>query len=307
MAVSIGIPIYNAEKFLPDAIRSVFAQTYQDWELILVDDGSTDRSLDIARSVDDPRVRVFSDGLNFRQAKRRNQAVQEAKYDLFAVMDADDLMFPERLETQQALFASEKTQLVSSGVCAISDNDEIKSLRHHNGSYDISPKGLLSYRHYMLHSAVMARTRWFRANPYDVNILHYDDFELFFRCTTAETLTNETVRIMDIPLLFYREDGLQTLKKLRAGEKDIDYAFLKHGHRLNRKTYWKYRLLWKTRMFIYGVACILGVLPRIKQLKDKQIDNEVILLEIKNKLETILRTPVPGMDEYLTSSSYRNR
>jgi glycosyltransferase involved in cell wall biosynthesis len=59
MSLSIGIPFYNCEKFLPDAIRSIFAQTYQDWELILVDDGSTDRSLEIACSVDDPRVRVI--------------------------------------------------------------------------------------------------------------------------------------------------------------------------------------------------------------------------------------------------------
>jgi len=64
MSITIGMPFYNAEKYLADAIRSVFAQTYQDWELILMDDGSTDQSLEIAKSVDDPRVRVFSDGKN---------------------------------------------------------------------------------------------------------------------------------------------------------------------------------------------------------------------------------------------------
>jgi glycosyltransferase involved in cell wall biosynthesis len=76
MPVSIGISFYNCERFLPDAIRSVFAQTYQDWELILVDDGSTDRSLEIARSVNDPRVRVISDGLN--------QLISESSYDFIA-------------------------------------------------------------------------------------------------------------------------------------------------------------------------------------------------------------------------------
>ncbi len=50
--ISIGIPFYNSENFLADAIRSIFAQTFQDWELILVDDGSRDDSLDIAHAVD---------------------------------------------------------------------------------------------------------------------------------------------------------------------------------------------------------------------------------------------------------------
>jgi glycosyltransferase involved in cell wall biosynthesis len=56
--VTVGIPFYNAERTLADAIRSVFAQTLTDWELILVDDGSTDGSLDIAASIADSRVRV---------------------------------------------------------------------------------------------------------------------------------------------------------------------------------------------------------------------------------------------------------
>jgi glycosyltransferase involved in cell wall biosynthesis len=71
--MTIGIPFYNAEAYLGDAIRSIFAQTYHDWELILVDDGSTDRSLEIARAVRDPRVRVISDGQNRRLPYRLNQ------------------------------------------------------------------------------------------------------------------------------------------------------------------------------------------------------------------------------------------
>ena len=68
MKVSIAIPFYNAEKYLRDSIRSVFAQTHQDWELILMDDGSTDGSLAIAKSIKDPRVSVYSDGQNKKLA-----------------------------------------------------------------------------------------------------------------------------------------------------------------------------------------------------------------------------------------------
>ena len=91
MAITIGIPFYNAEAYLADAIRSVFAQTYEDWELILIDDGSTDNSLAIARSVDDPRVRVYSDGKNKKLASRLNELTQLATYEFIARMDADDV------------------------------------------------------------------------------------------------------------------------------------------------------------------------------------------------------------------------
>lgn len=100
MYISIGIPFFNAEKYLEDAIKSVLAQTFQNWELILVDDGSTDRSLEIARSFVDPRIRIISDGSNRRLPYRLNQIINEAKYDIIARMDADDLMAVDRLEKQ---------------------------------------------------------------------------------------------------------------------------------------------------------------------------------------------------------------
>ena len=58
MSVTVGIPFYNAEQTLSDAIRSVFAQTFEDWEMLLVDDGSNDQSIEIARAVRDPRLPV---------------------------------------------------------------------------------------------------------------------------------------------------------------------------------------------------------------------------------------------------------
>ena len=100
MPITIGIPFYNAEVYLADAIRSIFAQTYQEWELILVDDGSTDSSLEIARSVKDSRVRVIADGVNRRLPYRLNQITAEAKYDLIGRMDADDIISPVRFEKQ---------------------------------------------------------------------------------------------------------------------------------------------------------------------------------------------------------------
>jgi glycosyltransferase involved in cell wall biosynthesis len=299
MPISVGISFYNNERFLPDAIRSVFAQTYQDWELILVDDGSTDRSLEIAKSVNDPRVRVFSNGKNRKLSSRLNQIALEAKYDLIARMDADDIMFPKRLETQQACFADQEIQMVSSGICTITDNNQIRSLRNCKGKYDITPKGFLQYRHRLMHPVIMARKQWFVEYPYDEQKPRCDDFELFLRCTIDKSLTNSVVHIIDEPLLFYREGSLQTLKKILIDYGVAKYTFDKLGHKLGMTTNVTYRFVWLMRTLIYGTAAILGILPFIKRLKDKPIRDKVYLQKLNNELQTVLQTHVPGMDEYL--------
>ena len=123
MFVSIGIPFYNAENFLLDAIRSVFAQTHKKWELILLDDGSEDRSLEIAQSIKDPRVRVYSDGKNKKLASRLNEIVKLAKYDIIARMDADDLMSPYRIKKQVEILAQNPhLDLISTGIYSVDDS-----------------------------------------------------------------------------------------------------------------------------------------------------------------------------------------
>ena len=74
----IGLPFFNNQRTLAGALRSIFAQTIDDWQLILVDDGSTDDSLEIARRVRDPRVRVIADRQNVGLAARLNQIVEFA-------------------------------------------------------------------------------------------------------------------------------------------------------------------------------------------------------------------------------------
>jgi glycosyltransferase involved in cell wall biosynthesis len=305
MPISVGIPFYNCEQFLPDCIRSVFAQTYQDWELILVDDGSTDQSLEIAKSVTDPRVRVLSDGVNRKLSARLNQMASEAKYDLLARMDADDIMFPKRLATQQTCFADQEIQMVSSGICTITDNNQIRSLRNCKGKYDITPKGFLQYRHRLMHPVIMARKQWFIEHPYDEQKLRCDDFELFLRCTIDKSLTNSVVHIIDEPLLFYREGSSQNLKKILVDYAVAKYTFDKLGYKLGTITNLTYRFVWLMRTFVYGTTAILGILPFIKRLKDKLIRDKLYLDKLNGELQTVLQTPVPGMDGYLKQKRFQ--
>ena len=107
--VSIITPAYNAENFLPETIDSVLNQTFRDWELIVVDDCSTDRTFEIASAYaeKDPRVRVVRNEVNAGVAATRNHGLDVATGDYIAFVDSDDLWLPEKLE-KQLRFMKEK-------------------------------------------------------------------------------------------------------------------------------------------------------------------------------------------------------
>lgn len=104
--VSVVIPTYNAADLLPDAVESVLAQTYRDFELIVVDDGSTDETPEVMeRYADDVRyVRKENGG----SASARNRGIREARGQYVALLDADDLWLPEKLEHQMEQFEAQQ-------------------------------------------------------------------------------------------------------------------------------------------------------------------------------------------------------
>lgn len=199
MLTTIGLPFYNNETTLADAIRSVFAQTYEEWELILVDDGSTDGSLSIARSICDPRVRVVSDGVNLKLPARLNQIAEMARGDFVARFDGDDMMHPERLGYQvEFLIGHPDIDIVSSGEWTITEDAEPYGIRMPELTRDIRTTILTG--HFISHPTVMGRRSWFRNHRYDESFARTQDTELWCR-------THRSTRIARLskPLLLTRD------------------------------------------------------------------------------------------------------
>lgn len=98
--VSIIMPNYNCEKFVEETVKSVINQTYTNWELLFVDDCSTDNSVAIVESFNDSRIRILKNEKNSGAAVSRNYALREAKGDYIAFLDSDDIWLPEKLEKQ---------------------------------------------------------------------------------------------------------------------------------------------------------------------------------------------------------------
>ncbi|GAB1544822.1 hypothetical protein NUACC21_74980 [Scytonema sp. NUACC21] len=112
--VSILIPCYNADPWLAETLQSALAQTWQYKEIIFVDDGSTDRSLAIAKEFENTRIKVICQN-NRGASAARNRALQEAQGDFIQYLDADDLLAPDKIECQLQLYQQTKSEYLLSG------------------------------------------------------------------------------------------------------------------------------------------------------------------------------------------------
>ena len=119
---SVVMPAYNAERFVGEAIESVLAQSMPSWELLVVDDCSKDRTMEVCRSYRDPRIRAFLSPQNLNAAGARNLALERARGEFVAFLDSDDVAVPDRLERQhKALLADQELGFLGSQVRLINE------------------------------------------------------------------------------------------------------------------------------------------------------------------------------------------
>ena len=117
--VSVLLPVFNRERLVLEAVRSIQAQTMQDWELLILDDASTDGSFQSCQTLaaQDPRIRVFSNSQNLGVAATRNRLVSLASGEFIAHQDSDDISMPDRLALQVRKLESFPEAAMVSGIC----------------------------------------------------------------------------------------------------------------------------------------------------------------------------------------------
>ena len=141
-AISVVVPVYKVEKFLPRCIESVLHQTFQDWELILVDDGSPDRCSEIcdAYAAKDSRITVIHQE-NSGVSAARNEGMKHCAGDYLYFLDADDYLAPAALETMLCMAQAYKADIVMTGHNRVESDgyihDDAKSWENFNSTKDI--------------------------------------------------------------------------------------------------------------------------------------------------------------------------
>ena len=288
--VTVGIPFYNAEETILDAVRSVFAQTHQNWELLLIDDGSSDKSLELVQAINDPRVSVYSDGKNLKLATRLNQIIDLAKYDYIARMDADDLMSPDRIEKLINILISENYDLVSCGTYSIKMNNSYNGYRG-NFEEKYSFNGILTKSQKFLHAGLIARKSWYQRNRYNEQIPVGQDTHLWLSASKALDFNAKSI---SDPLYMYREEGNVTVKKLMKAyqvERDFYAPMIDN-------TLFKYKYMTKSwlKTLIVKTMSIFGSLDYLLNRRNKSKIDENLIEYFNTSLKKINSVKIPGVD-----------
>ncbi len=233
---TVVVPVFNGEKFLAAALRSVLRQTMTEFELLVIDGGSSDRSVEIARSFDDPRIRVIAHPPRFSLVESLNEGLELARGQYVVRMDADDLSMPIRL-AQQIEFMEARPHVAVGASYAM----EFGQKRQRLYTFVSEPSELRTFALFecpIAHPTVILRRDFFVKHKlfYNRDYGVCEDWELWLR-----VLERGEIAVQPEPLLLYRHHSGSVSKKHldRLHEKSlvIDQSSLArlglNGHRLS--------------------------------------------------------------------------
>lgn len=211
--VTVLMPVYNGEKYLREAIESILGQTFRDYEFLIVNDGSTDRSAEIIGSYLDPRIRLVHNGTNSGLIFTLNRGLELAQGAFVARMDCDDISLPERLAKQVAFMDSHP----EIGICGAWFR-KFGTRKNKVVRWQTAPDAIrcgLLFDAMVGHPTVMMRSELLRkfGLRYDPDYKNAEDFELWARAAEYCTIAN----IGEV-LLLYRVHPAQVTQKQSTGQ-----------------------------------------------------------------------------------------
>ncbi len=180
--ISVITPTYNRARFLPAAVASVLSQTFGDFELIIVDDGSEDNTPDVLKPFfADRRVRyVYQE--NQGQSHARNLALKQATGDFIAFLDSDDVWAPDKLEKQLAVFrANPEVDIVHGDEAIINEQGSVVSLQNMRRYSGRITRYLLADNSVSITTALVRRRCFDEMGGFDTSVGVADDYELWLR------------------------------------------------------------------------------------------------------------------------------
>lgn len=192
--ISVLMPVYNASRFLREAIDSMLQQTFTDFEFIIIDDCSADDSVDIVKTYNDKRIRFFRNDKNYGISYTLNRGIELANTKWIARMDADDISYPQRLQRQYDYISDHTDGDLFSCWVKVVDQDK-KFIRQ-----DLFESRFYYYNLYFIcwiyhPSVIFSKTAAIDVGKYTMR--YSEDFELFWQLTRKYKLYNQPEILMD--------------------------------------------------------------------------------------------------------------
>jgi teichuronic acid biosynthesis glycosyltransferase TuaG len=264
--VSIITPAYNAECFIVETIQSILNQTYQEWELIVINDGSTDSTSELVTAFSDPRIYLIEQQ-NSGVSAARNAGLELVKGKYITFLDADDILPPKSLEARVAYFEANPDVDLLDGRAVVKDQSMQHDLRVHVPSY----KGSLFPRlirldgkvfltcYYMIKASVLGTTR------FQEDMTHSEDIFFFLELASKQDIQYDFV---EEEVFWYRVGHTSAMSNL-AGYEEGYFQLLDKAAQLQKTTF-------SQSFFLYMKVARILFLTWIKQKKYKRAINSFV-------------------------------
>ena len=254
--VSIVMNCYNGEKYLDDSLKSIFSQTYENWELIFWDNLSKDKSREILTSFDDKRIKYFRSSKFLNLYDARNQAIEKSDGKYICFLDTDDFWEKNKLEKQlEFLRVNNKYKIVYSNYYTLNENKNKTYINNKKLPNGVITKSLL--KNYVLGILTVCADRYiFEKNKFDDRYNIIGDFDFFIKISEKFD-----IGCIQEPLAHYRvHNNNYSRKKLKTYIWELKQWIIenksnlsKNGHNLNRQRIELIKLRIKSLLSILGV------------------------------------------------------
>jgi len=210
--VTVVMSVHNAAATVTIALRSILYQTFENWELVVMDDGSTDQTREIVSQIKDPRIRFIREPFgNVGLAVRLNQCISLSRGRYIARMDADDVAYPDRLERQvRFLHEHPEIDLLGTGAAVFTENGKLFGLYPTAYEHeDICRRPWWGFP--LAHPTWMGRKTWFVSRPYREGHTRCEDQDLLLR-----SFSTSRFAALEEVLLGYRMEGISAKNSWRG-------------------------------------------------------------------------------------------
>ncbi|PSG88660.1 glycosyltransferase family 2 protein [Aurantibacter aestuarii] len=284
MNLSVVMPVFNAEKYLKESIESILNQTYQDFEFLILNDCSTDGSLDIINdfAAQDSRIQVFDFKENKKPAFIRSFAVKEAKTHLIAFADADDVYLPKRFETQVNYMQTHpEIDICGTWFKLFGTSIESQIIKHKPENQQIKARFLVD-SHIGFPTAIV-RKKVFETISFDKSYFPIEDYEFLAKATKQYTFYN-----LQKVLVNYRWHDTNVS---HTANTKLESLHFKVRHKLFNLLFEKQYTFSESLIYLYALKYqtqlenikLIDVLKAGKEILDYEMN-----LEFRNELEIII-------------------
>ncbi|MFL2603723.1 MAG: glycosyltransferase family 2 protein [Flavobacteriaceae bacterium] len=249
-SVSILLPVYNGEKFITQAINSIFDNSYQNFEIVLIDDGSTDNTVPLVNKFKDDRIHLFKKS-NSGLVESLNYGISKCKNEIIMRMDADDKLHPSKIELQLSSFLKRKVVLIGTEAKVFNEYDSKLTNIYLPAYHEDIVHSMINLRPGLIHGTIMFYKEAIeKVKMYSTKLEHAEDYDLFYRLAKIGELSNLKEQLYYIRKHDQNVSHLNAKLQLTNTLIAREYHFSKEINPISEKNYSRIKFLLNKKILV---------------------------------------------------------